>query len=187
MPAALTDACSPLEASVRCGWRESSKRSSESVGADAPFRGKGIARPEQRREPSSRRAPRPRTPGCERSRQDIKFAGSPIPSKHGHVRAWARTAPTIAATLITGMSLRQAERSSHRPRHTRCSVSSRATATPRSALTSASTGSFAATLQTPPPATLPLSWRSSHLVGAPLLLLKRAARKRLNGGIFAVG
>ena len=32
-------------------WRESSKRSSASVGADAPFRGKGIARPEQPREP----------------------------------------------------------------------------------------------------------------------------------------
>ena len=44
--------------------------------------------------------------------------------------------------------------------------SSRATATPRSALTSASTGSFAATLQTTPPARLPLSGRSSHLVGA---------------------
>ena len=33
----------PLEASVRRGWRESSKRSSASVGAGAPFRGKGIA------------------------------------------------------------------------------------------------------------------------------------------------
>ena len=43
--------CLPLEASVRCGWRESSKRSSASVGADAPFRGKGIARPEQPQEP----------------------------------------------------------------------------------------------------------------------------------------
>jgi hypothetical protein len=33
----------PLEASVGRGWRESSKRSSASVGAGAPFRGKGIA------------------------------------------------------------------------------------------------------------------------------------------------
>jgi hypothetical protein len=32
-----------LEASVRRGWRESSKRSSASVGADAPFRGKAQA------------------------------------------------------------------------------------------------------------------------------------------------
>jgi hypothetical protein len=37
------DVSLPLEASVRRGWRESSKRSSASVGADAPFRGKGIA------------------------------------------------------------------------------------------------------------------------------------------------
>jgi hypothetical protein len=35
--------CFPLEASVRGGWRESSKRSSASVGADAPFRGKAQA------------------------------------------------------------------------------------------------------------------------------------------------
>ena len=40
----------PLEASGRCGWRESSKRSSASVGAGAPFRGIALARPEQARE-----------------------------------------------------------------------------------------------------------------------------------------
>ena len=34
----------PLKASVRRGWRESSKRSSASVRADAPFRGVAIAR-----------------------------------------------------------------------------------------------------------------------------------------------
>jgi len=34
----------PLEASVRRGWGESSKRSSASVGADAPFRGQALAR-----------------------------------------------------------------------------------------------------------------------------------------------
>jgi hypothetical protein len=33
----MTDACLPLEASVRRGWRESSKRSSASVGAGPPF------------------------------------------------------------------------------------------------------------------------------------------------------
>lgn len=32
----------PLEGSVRCGWCESSKRSSASVGAGAPFRGQAI-------------------------------------------------------------------------------------------------------------------------------------------------
>ena len=42
---------------------------------------------------------------------------------------------------------------------------SRATATSRSALTCASTGSFAPTLQTTPPARLPVSWRSGHLAG----------------------
>jgi hypothetical protein len=41
-PAKMTGACLPLNASVRRGWRESSKRSSPSVGAGAPFRG-GIA------------------------------------------------------------------------------------------------------------------------------------------------
>jgi hypothetical protein len=41
----------PLEATGRCGWRESSKRSSASVGADAPFRGVAVARPELAREP----------------------------------------------------------------------------------------------------------------------------------------
>ena len=35
----------PLEASVRCGWRESSKRSSASVGAGAPFRGRLLHKP----------------------------------------------------------------------------------------------------------------------------------------------
>jgi hypothetical protein len=35
-------ACLPLEASVGRGWRESSKRSSASVGADVPFRGVAI-------------------------------------------------------------------------------------------------------------------------------------------------
>ena len=37
-----TRGCFPLEASVRCGWRESSKRSSASAGAGAPFRGLAI-------------------------------------------------------------------------------------------------------------------------------------------------
>jgi hypothetical protein len=40
----MTDACLPLEATVRCGWRESSKRSSASVGAGAPFRGEPVVR-----------------------------------------------------------------------------------------------------------------------------------------------
>jgi hypothetical protein len=35
-------ACLPLNASVRRGWRESSKRSSASVGADAPLRGVAV-------------------------------------------------------------------------------------------------------------------------------------------------
>jgi hypothetical protein len=35
----------PLEASVRRGWGESAKRSSASVGADAPFRGIGVVPP----------------------------------------------------------------------------------------------------------------------------------------------
>ena len=39
----------PLEASVRRGWRESSKRSSASVRADAPFRGEAQAGPERLR------------------------------------------------------------------------------------------------------------------------------------------
>ena len=41
------DVSLPLEASVRRGWRESSKRSSASVGADAPFRGIGLVRGSQ--------------------------------------------------------------------------------------------------------------------------------------------
>ena len=41
--AQMADPCLPLEASVRRRWRESSKRSSASVRAGVPFRGKGIA------------------------------------------------------------------------------------------------------------------------------------------------
>ena len=41
---APADASFPLDASVRRGWRESSKRSSASVGADAPLRGVAIGR-----------------------------------------------------------------------------------------------------------------------------------------------
>ena len=40
----VPDERDPLEASVRRGWRESSKRSSASVGADAPFRGNPLVR-----------------------------------------------------------------------------------------------------------------------------------------------
>jgi hypothetical protein len=57
-------------------------------------------------------------------------------------------------------------RSSSQPAGTHdCSDSSRATATPRSGLTPASTGSFAATLQITSPARHPLSGRSGHLAG----------------------
>ena len=41
--ARVPDDRDPFEASVRRGWREPSKRSSASVGADAPFRGIGVA------------------------------------------------------------------------------------------------------------------------------------------------
>ena len=83
--ARVPDDRDPFEASVRRGWREPSKRSSASVGADAPFRGKGIARPEQPREPKQSWRARSATPGFEPLRQRARFAGRPIPSKHNHV------------------------------------------------------------------------------------------------------
>jgi hypothetical protein len=53
----------PLEASVRCGWRESSKRSSASIGAGAPFRGKPIT-PLDAPEQSKRSSRRPASRDC---------------------------------------------------------------------------------------------------------------------------
>jgi hypothetical protein len=83
--ARVPDDRGPLEASVQRRWRESSKRSSASVPVGAPFRGKGIARPEQPREPKqSWRAQSPHA-WMSAIAQRARFAGRPIPSKHNHV------------------------------------------------------------------------------------------------------
>jgi hypothetical protein len=115
----------PLEASVRRGWRESSKRSSASVGADAPFRGKGIARPERPREPKQSWRARARharmwaiTTGqrvCRLTHPERARSRSCV----GTDRTDGRRDPDHRAVACP------AERSSQRSGHTRCSVSSR--------------------------------------------------------------
>ena len=95
----------PLEASLRRRWRESSKRSSASVGAGAPFRGKGIARPEQPREPKqSWRAQCPRAwMSAIATARQVCWAAD---SEQAQSRvAWARAVPRDAATSITRPSL----------------------------------------------------------------------------------
>lgn len=76
-------------------------------------------------ESGSGRAPQmPGRPGCARPRTGHRVCWIPTPVKHRHVRAQARTAPTLAAIPITWLLLGQADRSSHRRCDKRCSVSS---------------------------------------------------------------
>ena len=83
----------------------------------------GIASPEQPREPKqSWRAQAPQA-GCGRSRQGPEFAESRF--RASRITFLRRRRPCRRSPRLGhGLSLRQAERSSHGPRHTRCSVSS---------------------------------------------------------------
>ena len=65
-----------------------------------------------------------------RSRQHPEFAEPSTPSRHDHVLRRHGPYSRVAATSITGLSFGQAERASHRCRHTRCPNSSRASVIP---------------------------------------------------------
>ena len=114
-----------VEASVRRGWRESSKRSSPSVGADAPFRGEGIARPEQPQEP--KQSWRPQGPaGLDVRDHDRASRLRDRQSRARTVTFVRRHGPHRRSprSRSPGCCSARAERSPHRCRDKRCSVSS---------------------------------------------------------------
>ena len=114
----------PLEASVRRGWRESSKRSSASVGADAPFRGKGIASPDQPREPKQSWRPQGPT-GLDVRDHDrgTEFAESRFRASRVTFVRRQRPYRRSPRSRSSGCCSARAKRSSHRCRDKRCSVS----------------------------------------------------------------
>jgi len=117
----MADACLPLEASVRRGWRESSKRSSASVGADAPFRGIAITPTRRGRTSARRRLRSPREP----RRGDRVRHGAIVPAarlapphgrRHERANSEGRTSPDA---WFLGEQERRARRSSRPSRVTR--------------------------------------------------------------------
>ena len=93
---------------VRSGQFGDGRRSRPRTRRGYRNRGKGIARPEQPREP--KRSWRAQSPHAWMSalRQRARFAGRPIPSKHNHVLHGHRPYRETAATSITRSSLWQA-------------------------------------------------------------------------------
>ena len=104
-----------------CAASFSPKQLSEPSPAECSFVAKASRDRSGRESRSSRSALSPGTPGCGRSRQRTEFAGPPIPEQPRSEYCVGTGRPrTVATTTITGQLLGQAERSSHRCRHTRC-------------------------------------------------------------------
>ena len=83
-------------------------QSSARRSADDSSRGKGIARPEQPREPKQSWRAQSAHAWMSALRQRARFAGRPIPSKHNHVLHGHGACRGAAATSITRPSLGQA-------------------------------------------------------------------------------
>ncbi len=90
-------------------------------------RGKGIASPDQPREPKqSWRHPGTNRPGCARSRQGTEFAESRFRASRVTFARRQRPYRRSPRSRSSGCCSARAKRSSHRCREKRCSVSSRA-------------------------------------------------------------